>query len=875
MVRDTDRRRFLRAAGAAGAAGVTTGLAGCTAGRDPPGAGTLGGRAPSATHALGAYRVAWRNPDDGAAALRVTHPETGSAVLRSPPGENLLAAARAALDVTERRGTFEMAERTEARFVDQRVRSVTAGTAATGDPFEAGVETVTVAGLLTTDDGAAVDYTLTFAALPDGHCGLHATVDGEADRLRLRYRTPTDERVYGFGEQFSHVDLSGHEVPVVTQEQGIGRGRPLVTQVVNAVAPGAGGGPFSTYAPMPYALSDAGYGLCLENTSYSVFDLRRRRVASARVYDDPLRARLFPAPSLAAGVERFTEYAGRMPPLPAWWNHGAVVGLQGGTERVREVWSELRARDTPLAAFWLQDWVGTRETSFGSQLWWNWELDEATYPGWDGLVDDLHDDGVGVLGYINPYLADVSGKTDVDRNLFREARDRGYLVTEAGSDEPYMLTITDFAVGIVDLSNDDARDWFRAVVRENVLGNGFDGWMADFGEGLPFEADLAAADAASYHNQYPVEWAALNRTVVENAVEATGGAGAAGDAGSADGPSAPGAGRRLGRPVFFTRAGFTRSPGESTLFWTGDQLVSWDDNDGLGTVVPALLSSGLSGVSLNHPDAGGYTSVVRSGVGVSRSRQELLRWLELSAFTPVYRTHEGNQPGENAQIYDDDGTYDAFARFAKVYAALAPYRRRLMRVAADRGLPLVRPLAMHYPEDRVAAGRTDQFLLGRDVLVAPVTERNVTDPFVYLPDGEWRHLWSGERRRGGRWRRELAPMGEPPVYLRAGSEVAAALPDRLQALDVLGRALPLSGVSDGAGPAPAGDSERFRPRRPPRHRRHRRFRPRSRRRRPRSRSWSHPRHPSRPPSHRSPRLPPAPRRGSRGPHAGYRGGRPG
>jgi alpha-glucosidase (family GH31 glycosyl hydrolase) len=765
---DGDRRRFLQAAGATG---LAAGLAGCASLSDSPGSGTLTGRPPAVTYDVGAYRVLWAPPDEtgnDVSALRVRHPESGATVLRSVPGENVLAAARATLDVTERRGTFDLEETTDTAFVDQRVRAVTPGTATHGDPFPSGVETVTLSGLLEAEDGEPVEYDLAFAALPDGHCGVHASVGGEAERLRLRYRTPADECVYGFGEQYSHVDLTGHEVPIVTQEQGIGRGRPLVTQVVNAAAPGAGGGPFSTYAPMPYALSDAGYGVCLENTSYSVFDLRRRRETSVRCYTDALEARLFPAPTLADGVERFTEYAGRMPPLPSWLNRGAVVGLQGGTEKVREVWAELRKRDTPLAGVWLQDWVGARETSFGSQLWWNWELDEATYPGWDELVSDLHDAGVGVLGYVNPYLADVSEKAGVDRNLFREAREAGYLVTESESDEPYMLTITDFDVGIVDLSNDAARDWFRVVMRENVLGNGFDGWMADFGEGLPFEADLADADAASYHNQYPVEWAALNREVVENASE--------------DGP---GGDHRLGRPTFFTRAGFTGSPGESTLFWTGDQLVSWDDDDGLGTVVPALLSSGLSGISLNHPDAGGYTSVVRSGVGISRSREELLRWLELSAFTPVYRTHEGNQPGENAQIYDDAGTYDAFARFAKVYAALAPYRERLMRVAAGRGLPLVRPLAMHYPDDDIAAGRDDQFLLGRDVLVAPVTARNVRDPFVYLPEGEWRHLWSGEIRRGPGWRRELARLGEPPVFLRVGSDVAASLPDRLRSLGLL------------------------------------------------------------------------------------------
>jgi alpha-glucosidase len=765
MVRDVDRRRFLRAAGATG---VAAGLGGCSALSDPPGAGGLRSDVPSATLELDTFRLEWRNPADGDPSVRVRHPDTGSTLLRSIPGENLLAAARSSLDVTEQRGSFDIEESTDTAFVDQRVRSVTPGTAS-GEGYRRGTPTVTLSGPLATAGGEAVDYELTVAAL-GSHCGVHATVDGEADRLRLRYRTPADERCYGFGEQYGHVDLKGHEVPVLTQEQGIGRGRPVVTQVVNAAAPGAGGGPFTTYAPMPYVLSSAGYACWLENTEYSVFDLRRRRTASVRCYTDTLRARLAPAETPAAGIERFTEYTGRMPSLPAWLNSGAVVGLQGGTARVREVWRELRARDTPLAGFWLQDWVGARETSFGSQLWWNWELDRERYPWWDDLVSELHNSGVAVLGYVNPYLSDVAAKPNVDRNLFREARAAGHLVTEAGSDEPSLLTVTDFDAGIVDLSSDEARAWLQAVLRENLLGNGFDGWMADFGEGLPFEADLADAEAAAYHNRFPVEWAALNRRVTDRARR---------------GDIDAGAGRRLGDPAFFTRAGFTGSPGESRLFWTGDQLVSWDDHDGLGTVVPALCSSGLSGVSLNHPDAGGYTSLVRSGVGVRRSREQLLRWLELAAFTPVYRTHEGNQPDENAQIYDDAGTYDAFARFAKVYAALSSYRRGLMATAADRGLPLVRHPVVHYPDDEVAAGLDDQFLLGRDLLVAPVTSGNVLERFVYLPDDDWVHLWSGDSLRGGEWRRVPARVGEPPVFLRAGSGVAASLPDRLRSAGVL------------------------------------------------------------------------------------------
>ena len=71
--------------------------------------------------------------------------------------------------------------------------------------------------------------------------------------------------------------------------------------------------------------------------------------------------------------------------MPEWILSGAVVGLQGGTDKVLDAYDELEALGTPVAAVWLQDWVGQRETNFGIQLWWNWELDEDHYPGWDQL----------------------------------------------------------------------------------------------------------------------------------------------------------------------------------------------------------------------------------------------------------------------------------------------------------------------------------------------------------------------------------------------------------------------------------------------------------------------------------------------------------
>ena len=184
---------------------------------------------------------------------------------------------------------------------------------------------------------------------------------------------------------------------------------------------------------------------------------------------------------------------------------------------MREVRGELEALDTPVAAFWLQDWVGQRRTSFGTQLWWNWELDGERYPGWDGLVADLRRDNVRVMTYVSPFLADPSEKASYRRNLFAEARDKGYLVEDPDGG-PYMIEAGDFSAAMVDLTNPGARKWIKGVLKENLLREGASGWMADFGEGLPYDAVLHSGEsAAEYHNRYAEEWAEVNREAIREA----------------------------------------------------------------------------------------------------------------------------------------------------------------------------------------------------------------------------------------------------------------------------------------------------------------------------------------------------------------------
>ena len=362
--------------------------------------------------------------------------------------------------------------------------------------------------------------------------------------------------------------------------------------------------------------------------------------------------------------------------------------------------------------------------------------------------------------YISPYLADIGDfKPNMRRNLFQEAKENGYLVKNQEGD-PYLIRNTDFYFGMVDLTNPDAADWYKKVIQDQVIDSGASGWMADFGEGLPYDAVLASGQPASViHNEYPVLWAGLNRQVIDEASQEL---------------------------VFFNRAAYTASSEISTLFWEGDQLVSWSEFDGIKSAVTGLNTSGLSGMAFNHSDIGGYTTISSTLKDYHRSRELLYRWMEMNAFTLVFRTHEGNRPEENIQFYTDEETLDTFAYWSKVYAALSEYRGKLVREAVETGLPVVRHPFIHYPDDPETWKITYQeFMLGSDFLIAPVTDEGATKVTAYLPPGEWVHLWSGQEHQGGRYVTLPAPLGQPGVFYIKGSVWGDRLAQQLTAQELM------------------------------------------------------------------------------------------
>ncbi|KAJ6835033.1 putative alpha-glucosidase YihQ [Iris pallida] len=176
----------------------------------------------------------------------------------------------------------------------------------------------------------------------------------ELNRVYLTYSSDKEERFYGFGEQFSHMEFKGRRVPILVQEQGIGRGDQPITFAANFVSYRSGGDWSTTYAPSPFYITSRMRSLYLEGHNYSVFDLTKPDRVQIQIHGNTAQGRILNGDSPATLIERYTENIGRPPVLPNWIISGAIVGMQGGTEAVRKVWDQLQDHDVPVSAFWLQ-----------------------------------------------------------------------------------------------------------------------------------------------------------------------------------------------------------------------------------------------------------------------------------------------------------------------------------------------------------------------------------------------------------------------------------------------------------------------------------------------------------------------------------------
>lgn len=551
------------------------------------------------------------------------------------------------------------------------------------------------------------------------------------NRYWFRIAADKEEKIYGCGEQMSYFNLRGKNFPLWTSEPGVGRNKKTYTTWQADVKDRAGGDYYTTYYPQPTFVSTKKYYLHLETTAYADFDFRNEDFHELQVWHKPEFIMIETADTYLELIEKLTDYFGRQPKLPEWVYNGVLLGIQGGTDLVIEKMNKAIDAGVEVAGLWCQDWEGINITSFGKRLWWDWKWSPETYPELDKKIWELKAKGIRFLGYMNPFFVE-------NDTYYKEAEAKDYLAKDQNGND-YKVDFGEFNCGIVDFTNTEAFEWYKEKIKKELIEFGLDGWMADFGEYLPSDAVLKNGTGELMHNAWPVLWAKANY----EAIKETG---------------------NLEKIVYFMRAGYTGNQKYCTLMWAGDQCVDWCIDDGLASVIVGALSVGMVGNALTHSDIGGYTTLH----GLKRSKELFMRWAEMGAFTPFMRTHEGNRPSDNHQFDTDMETLKHFARMTKIYKKLVPYTKDIVAIASEKGIPVQRPLFMHYEEDKETYEIKYQYLYGEDILVAPVYNKGETIKEVYLPKDEWVHVWTGKEFKGGYVNIEV-PIGYPAVFYRKSS----------------------------------------------------------------------------------------------------------
>lgn len=491
-----------------------------------------------------------------------------------------------------------------------------------------------------------------------------------------------------------------------------------------------------TSVPFLLALEDGkAWGLFLDNTHRVEFDLAHeqpdRSWFGARAGD--LVYYVFCGPTPREVVDRYTELTGRtpMPPLWALGNQQSRYSYMDEAE-VREVARQFRERDIPCDVLYLDIHYMDGYRVF------TW--DRERFPDPEGLLSTLREDGFRVVTIVDPGI-----KVDEGYGVYRDGRAQDvYCKTFRGRE--YHNVVWPGLCAFPDFTSARTREWWGDQLPA-LLDRGVAGIWCDMDEPalfIPLQSTMPddvvhPGDGdprfhAQVHNLYGSLMARATREGL----------------------------RRLRpdeRPLVITRAGFAGLQ-RHALQWTGDNSSWWEH---LWMSMPQIQTMGLSGIAWVGADVGGFTG---------DSNGELLaRWTELGVFQPFCRNHSGlgtrhQEPWSFGEPYES-----AIRAAIKLRQRLLPYLYTVFEECHRTGAPIVRPLLFEYPSDTTTYTADDEFLVGQALLVAPISRPGVAYRHVYVPEGIWFHLWSGERCAGPAHILAHAPLGQPAIYVRAKTPV--------------------------------------------------------------------------------------------------------
>ncbi|MES2463244.1 MAG: alpha-xylosidase [Armatimonadota bacterium] len=531
-----------------------------------------------------------------------------------------------------------------------------------------------------------------------------AEVEGEGKYLHEQLALGVGENVYGLGERFTALVKNG--------------------QVVESWNKDGGTGSDQAYKNVPFYLTNRGYGVFVnhpENVSFEVASEKVSRVQFS-VPGDSLEYFVIYGPTPKEVLEKYTALTGR-PALPPAWSFGLWLTTSFTTsydeKTVTGILDQMVAHDLPLHVFHF-DCFWMREFH-----WCDFEWDPRTFPDPEGMLGRLHERGLKVCVWINPYIAQRS-------KLFAEGAEHGYLLKTPGGDV-WQTDLWQPGMGIVDFTNPDACRWFGDKLRV-LCDSGVDSFKTDFGERIPTD-DVAwfdGSDPQRMHNYYSFIY---NKVVFDVLKEKRG----------------------ENEAAVFARSA-TAGGQQFPVHWGGDCYSSFES---MAESLRGGLSLSLSGFGFWSHDIGGFEGTPPIEV--------YKRWIAFGLLSSHSRLH-GSSSYRVPWLFDEEAV-DVLRFFTKLKCRLMPYLYGQSVVAHEQGIPTMRAMMLEFPQDPSCDTLDRQYMLGESLLVAPIFSPDGTAQY-YLPAGRWTKFLTGEVVVGPRWVQEAHDFLSVPLLVRSNSLIA-------------------------------------------------------------------------------------------------------
>ncbi|MHB8128795.1 MAG: TIM-barrel domain-containing protein [Mobilitalea sp.] len=482
----------------------------------------------------------------------------------------------------------------------------------------------------------------------------------------------------------------------------------------------------------------APYGMFLDNSYRQLWDMGKKDVTSYEITAEggELLFYFFAGNNFEEILSEYTAVTGR-PELPPLWALGFIQSKCSyyDWDEIDELIEEFDKRQIPLdGVVFDYDWA-----EYFNNYKWNKRFGGKTHE----KIKDYRDKGL-------HFMVSNSGpmiKKDSD-NYGSLIENDLYAKNEKG--EP--VTCGHFGGDLMDFSHPKMKEWLQPQLNR-IMDDGVESWWLDLTEpeGDPDGTKYYDGDKAKVHNPFSL----LNtKTYYQISKEYD----------------------STRRPFILTRTGTAGIQKYCASIWSGDVF---SDYKTLTAHVPEALNTGMSGIPLWTSDGGGFMSstsnatdsrnIYKNDTTAHAALYE--RWLQFACFCPVMRAHHA---GESAPYFFNEITADGVAHYIRLRYRLLPYIYSYNYQSYLTGAPIMRPLVYEYPTDENVWNCKDEYLFGKEILVAPVLEEKTDRRDVYLPEGTWYDWDYGYEYEGGKSYEIFAPQNRIPVFIKAGAIIPLA-----------------------------------------------------------------------------------------------------